>query len=79
MSNDEEITEAHRRIEDALPEDEPDLVPDWVCRLLIYYGKTLNRSGDPVAWFKPPARFCVSIESSESMLDDGWMPLYLEA
>jgi len=33
------IEEAHRRIEAALPEDEPDCVPDWVCELLILLGQ----------------------------------------
>ena len=32
------IAKAHKRIEAALPEDEPDLVPDWVCELLIKLG-----------------------------------------
>lgn len=29
---------AHEKIEGALPEDEPDCVPDWVCELLIQFG-----------------------------------------
>jgi hypothetical protein len=32
------VNEAHRRILAALPEDEPDCVPDWVCELLITLG-----------------------------------------
>lgn len=32
------LPEARRRIAGALPEDEPDCVPDWVCKLLINLG-----------------------------------------
>lgn len=37
------VKEAHRRIEAALPEGEPDCVPDWVCELLIELGQECVR------------------------------------
>ena len=37
----EHIRYAHKLIEAELPEDEPDLVPDWVCSLLIRYGMNM--------------------------------------
>lgn len=42
-----EIAEAHKRIAAALPEDEADHVPNWVCRLLIDLGKEIILKGEP--------------------------------
>lgn len=33
---------AHKEIETNLPEDEPDLVPDWICVLLVKLGMALE-------------------------------------
>lgn len=37
-AEDELIEQAHQMIKAALPEDEPDEVPDWVCALLLRLG-----------------------------------------
>lgn len=53
------IEQAHQMIKAALPEDEPDEVPDWVCALLLRLGKSaalLQAQGEPVVWMREGAK-----------------------
>lgn len=62
---DELIKQAHKMIEAALPEGEPDCVPDWVCELLIQFGMgEANKGRKPIAWWdKSVGGFYMSHES----------------
>lgn len=75
-----ELAEAHRRIEAALPEDEPDHVPDWVCELLIEYGRSLAQEQQaPVAWATMLGSYA-HIQWGEHKPDDSLhsIPLYAQ-
>jgi hypothetical protein len=59
------VKEAHRLIEAALPEDEPDCVPDWVCELLIKLGQRNSPDTEMLNWLERNPRI------SEIHLTDG--------